>query len=126
MIVKRASLIVFVATIVAALGSETMAVEIETVPVDNPGNADDIYGAGYGGVAYEYNIGKYEVSNAEYCNFLNAVATVGDPHGLYSTSMGGGRNDIGGISRSLNTFYRFILKHGIVEFLSRYIARYLK
>ena len=75
-------------------------VNIETVPVGNPGNTSDTHGNGYGSVSYEYNIGKYEVSNAEYCEFLNAVATEGDPHGLYNTEMGGGWNDIGGISRS--------------------------
>ena len=61
-------------------------VVIDTVPVGNPGNADDIHGAGYGGVAYVYEIGKYEVTAEQYCAFLNAVAST-DTHGLYSTSM---------------------------------------
>jgi formylglycine-generating enzyme required for sulfatase activity len=74
----------------------TAKVNIETVPVGNPGNPND---GSYGAVDYEYNIGKYEVSNAEYCEFLNAVATEGDPHGLYDPDMGGGWSNIGGISR---------------------------
>jgi formylglycine-generating enzyme required for sulfatase activity len=75
-----------------------MAVNIQTVPVGNTGNAAD--STEYGAVNYEYSIGKYEVTNAQYSAFLNAVATVGDPHGLYKTDMNGGWNDIGGISRT--------------------------
>ncbi len=59
---------------------------LATVTVGNPGNADDTYGDGYGGVDYIYNIGKYEVTAAEYAHFLNAVAGV-DTYGLYNTSM---------------------------------------
>ena len=86
------------AAILLAAGGAVAEIVIETVPVGNPGNPNDVHG--YGAVAYEFNIGKYEVSNAEYAEFLNAVATVGDPHGLYNTNMGGGWNDIGGISRT--------------------------
>jgi formylglycine-generating enzyme len=60
------------------------AVNIETVPVGNPGNAAD--STVYGAVAYEYNIGKYEVTAGQYTEFLNAVAAT-DTYGLYSTSM---------------------------------------
>jgi len=87
-----------VVVFVAALDSTGLArVNILTVPVGNPGNAGD--GGRRGAVSYEYNIGKYEVSNAEYCELLNAVATEGDPHGLYDPDMGGGWYNIGGISR---------------------------
>jgi sulfatase modifying factor 1 len=61
-------------------------VVIDTVPVGNPGNPDDTYGDGYGGVAYMYRIGKYEVTAGQYCAFLNAVAST-DTYGLYNTSM---------------------------------------
>ena len=57
---------------------------LETVHVGNPGNAAD--DTGYGSVAYEYNIGKYEVTAGQYCEFLNAVATT-DTYGLYNTNM---------------------------------------
>ncbi len=40
------------------------SVNIETVTVGNPGNADDIHGDGYGGVGYVYNIGKFEITAA--------------------------------------------------------------
>jgi formylglycine-generating enzyme required for sulfatase activity len=64
---------------------------IDTVPVGNPGNAGDTrYPSGgvssFGGVAYAYNIGKYEVTTGQYTAFLNAVAAT-DTYGLYSTSM---------------------------------------
>ena len=62
------------------------AITIDTVPVGNPGNADDIHGDGYGGVDYTYNIGKYEVTAGQYAAFLNAVAAT-DPYGLYNTNM---------------------------------------
>ncbi len=68
--------------------------KMEWVTVGDPGNDDDIYG--YGGVAYPYRIGKYEVTNAQYAEFLNAVAAT-DTYGLYNASMGSG---YGGITQS--------------------------
>ena len=62
-------------------------VEIDWVTVGDPGNADDTHGAGYGGVDYVYWIGKYEVTNAQYAEFLNAVAAT-DTYALYNTAMG--------------------------------------
>ena len=62
-------------------------VVIDTVLIGNPGNADDTHGDGYGGVAYTYNIGKYEVTAGQYTAFLNAVAAT-DTYGLYNTNMG--------------------------------------
>ena len=94
---RRAFEIVCVAAVVAALGSAAVAVDIVTVPVGDVGNSAD--STGYGAVGHVYNIGKYEVTNSQYCEFLNAVADA-DPNGLYNTDMGGGWNDIGGISRS--------------------------
>lgn len=69
---------------------------MEFVVVGNPGNQNDpIYGFGY--VPYTYEIGKYEITNAEYADFLNAVAKVDDPYFLYSPSMTTGL--FGGIDR---------------------------
>jgi formylglycine-generating enzyme required for sulfatase activity len=59
-------------TLLLAAGA-VQAVVIQTVPVGNPGNAADT--TGYGSVAYSYSIGTYEVTVAQYCAFLNAVAT---------------------------------------------------
>ena len=89
---SQASLVVALVFLAAGFAH---AITIETVPVGNPGNAGELSGEGAGGygpdaivgsVDYEYMIGKYEVTNAQYVEFLNAVAA-SDPHGLYNTSM---------------------------------------
>ena len=62
--------------------------------VGNPGNAPDYdhplgppYDPRYvGAVNYQYYIGTYEVTVAQYAEFLNAVAQ-SDPYGLYNGSM---------------------------------------
>ena len=75
------------------------AVTIDLVPVGNPGNANDpATGNLYGGVAYDYQIGKYDVTIGQYAEFLNAVAKT-DTYSLYNTSMGTDQN-IRGISRT--------------------------
>jgi hypothetical protein len=54
----------FVAVAIMVLGGAAGAlpeVVIETVTVGNPGNAHDTHGAGYGGVGYVYNIGKFRL-----------------------------------------------------------------
>ena len=81
-----------------------LAVSIDLVPVGNAGNAADTRvmqdgTTGYGSVAQDYKIGKYEITNAQWREFLNAKAALGDPYGLYNTNMGGNGED-GGISRS--------------------------
>lgn len=86
--------------------SLSQAVTIDWVAVGNPGNAPDLRydlderPEGYGAVSHTYQIGKYEVTNAQYTEMLNAVATLGDANGLYNTAMGGGWNGIGGIARA--------------------------
>jgi formylglycine-generating enzyme required for sulfatase activity len=74
-----------VAAMVLMAAGAVQAVVIDTVHVGNPGNAADPE-TGYGAVAYEYNIGKYEVTAGQYTAFLNAVAAT-DTYGLYNTSM---------------------------------------
>jgi formylglycine-generating enzyme required for sulfatase activity len=52
-------------------------VNIDWVPVGHPGNAPDTVvmttdgTSGYGAVPYSYNIGKYDVTNSQYAEFLN-------------------------------------------------------
>jgi len=69
-------------------------VAIDWVTVGDPGNADDT--AGWGGVDYAYQISRFEVTNTEYAEFLNAVAAT-DTHELYHTGMG---FDPGGITQA--------------------------
>ncbi len=77
------------------------AVSIDLVTVGDPGNAPDPLNTnavpGIGSVGYAYQIGKFEVRNSEYVDFLNAVADT-DTYGLYSTAMS--TDDRGGITRS--------------------------
>ena len=104
-----------VAAMVLACISGVQA-EVVMVTVGDPGNAMDTrYPAGgvpgFGGVAETYNIGKYEVTNSQYCEFLNAVANA-DPYGLYNPNMGSG---LGGITRggsSPNYTYNVIAGRG--------------
>jgi formylglycine-generating enzyme len=75
------------------------AVTIDLVPVGNPGNANDpATGNLYGGVAYDYQIGKYDVTIGQYTEFLNAVAKT-DSFDLYVDNMGIDQNSRG-ISRT--------------------------
>jgi formylglycine-generating enzyme required for sulfatase activity len=86
----------------AVVASGQAAVVVEWVSVGDPGNVDDVHGDGFGGVAHEYRIGKFEVTNGQYREFLNAVAAVGDPNGLYNIDgeAGGMGGTLGGIARS--------------------------
>jgi len=60
------------------------AITVDTVPVGDPGNTADT--TGHGAVPYSYNIGTYEVTAGQYCEFLNAVAKT-DTHALYNANM---------------------------------------
>lgn len=79
----------------ALITSASAVVTIDYITVGNPGNAADT--TGYGSVGYEYQIGKYEVTNAQYAAFLNAVDPTGNnPNGIYNINMGSSYN--GGIA----------------------------
>jgi sulfatase modifying factor 1 len=75
------------------------AVTMEWVTVGDPGNAADTavmndHTTGYGSVSYAYRISKYEVTNAQYAEFLNAVASSNDFAGLYDAQMSGPQGGI--------------------------------
>jgi len=76
-------------------------VAIDWITVGDPGNACDPQAEGcFGSVAGSYRISKFEVTNAQYAEFLNAVAAT-DTNALYHLNMGSsttGSN--GGITRS--------------------------
>ena len=70
------------------------AVVIETVTIGNPGNGPDTNTSGNviakpegaGAVGYVYEMGKYEVTQGQYTEFLNAVGAT-DKYGLYHPAM---------------------------------------
>ena len=92
------SVAAFAAVTVGGLAaSPAMAVVIPTVPIGNVGNAPDPFTGGlYGSVAYSYNIGSTEVTNAQYAGFLSAVGAT-DTNSLYNWNMAG---SFGGITQS--------------------------
>ena len=55
------------------------------VPVGDVGNTADA-STGYGAVSYAYNIGKYEVTNAQYADFLKAKGA-SNSAGIYYSGM---------------------------------------
>ena len=61
------------ASLLFACSTHAQTVTMSWSRVGNPGNAADA-ATGYGAVGYEYNIGTYEVTNAQYVEFLNAAA----------------------------------------------------
>jgi hypothetical protein len=68
----------------ALIASASASVTLDWVTVGNAGNAAD--STGFGAVGYNYHIGKYEVTNAQYGAFLNATAAT-DSYGLYNGNM---------------------------------------
>jgi sulfatase modifying factor 1 len=70
----------------AIAGPALATITIATVPVGNAGNAADP-STTYGAVSYNYNIGKYDVTEGQYTAFLNAVATTSDTYSLYNSYM---------------------------------------
>jgi len=67
-----------------------------------------------GVVNHVYNIGSFEVTNSQYTEFLNSVATGLYPDGLYDTRMS--NSNIGGIARSGNGSsvpYSYTIKDGM-------------
>ena len=76
-------------------------VSIEWIEVGDPGNSPDGLGSCWegdcGAVPYTYYIAKYEVTNSQYAEFLNAKAATSDPFGLFNETLGAYQN--GGILR---------------------------
>jgi formylglycine-generating enzyme required for sulfatase activity len=89
--------------VLIAGASAVRALTIDLVPVGNPGNPanpSDPNSPRAGAVAYNYQIGRTEVSNAQYTEFLNAVDPTGvNPHAVYNVNMGNAAAvyDTGGI-----------------------------
>lgn len=83
--------------IVLASPRPTSAVTLQWSPVGDPGNANDpLTGNVYGGVGYNYNIGTYDVTNAQYAEFLNTKDPSGsNTLGLWNDQMSA--PDVGGV-----------------------------
>jgi sulfatase modifying factor 1 len=87
----RASMIRLVYVVALLTGTSASAVTMAWTPIGNPGNACDpqpdsvfLPGGCFGAVGYSYDIGTYEVTTAQYAEFLNAKAA-SDPYALYAT-----------------------------------------
>ncbi len=79
---------------------------LQFATVGDPGNAADA--TSFGSVPYVYSMGKYDVTAAQYCQFLNAVAMPGDSFGLFNVNMANppslGPSSVGcGISRTVSS-----------------------
>src|SRR5262245_53107553 len=103
------------------IASSSSGVTMDWTPIGNPGNAADR--TGFGSVGYAYNIGTYEVTNAQYVEFLNAKAK-SDPLELFNPSM---ESNLGGIGRSGSdgsyTYTAFLARrNNPVNFVSFYDA----
>ena len=123
---------IFAAVTVTALAL-SLAVEpakaapIEWVRVANPGNAADT--TGYGDVASTFDIMKYEFTNTQYVQFLNAIDPQGtNPQSVWDAQMNSSNQ--GGISQVLGNALgsRYVVKTNFadkpVNFLSAFsVAR---
>jgi autotransporter-associated beta strand protein len=93
-VVHRLAAAMLVAAVAVLAGRPVMAqVTFDWAIVGNPGNAPDTlvmtkgsaadYTTGYGSVGYIYQISKYDVTNTQYTQFLNAA----DPSGSNTTKL---------------------------------------
>lgn len=84
------------------VSSTSAEITMDWVDVGDPGNPEwpgvkKDGTEGYGAVDYSFRMGKYEVTNSQYADFLNAVATT-DSNNLFHTSME--THYIGGITQT--------------------------
>lgn len=95
------------------------------VTVGDPGNEPDCFHGRYGRVDYVFEIARCELSNADYCQFLNAVAADRDPFGLWNPNMTTGI--LGGIDREndgTGHLWRYVCKVGWAQKPVVYIGFY--
>jgi formylglycine-generating enzyme required for sulfatase activity len=87
-IVRRVLAVAVMAVAVVAqadvFNMPTGQASLQFVTVGDPGNVADT--TGYGAVPYVYQMGKYDVTVGQYCQFLNAVAKA-DTYSLYNPKM---------------------------------------
>ncbi len=101
------------------------AIAIEWSAVGNPGNAaDPATGSIYGAVGYNYNIGTYDVTNAQYAEFLNTKDSGGtNSLGLWTSAMA---NEFGGISFNAGNANgsKYVLTAGRENYPVNYVSWY--
>jgi len=100
------------ASLLVPLSAE--AVTFDFVPIGNPGNAADppayCMAGDCGSVAQSFSISRFEVTNDQWAEFLNAVADL-DSNGLYAPGMAADAR--GGITRSGSSgSYSYAVKAG--------------
>jgi formylglycine-generating enzyme required for sulfatase activity len=110
-------------------GPADATVTMDWVPVRNPGNAPDtatncLAGVGCGSVGYNYYISKYDVTNAQYAEFLNAVDPTGsNTLALYNTSMSTDASN-GGITNTGSAGSVYQVKAGFANDPVVYVSFY--
>ncbi len=110
--------------IFGVIASSANGVTIATVPVGSPGNVPDpATGSQFGAVPYSYRIGTYDVTNAQYVEFLNAKASASDPFGLWNSSLDISRSGSGPYSYAAKPGYAnkpvaYIYWHEAVRFVN--------
>ena len=104
------------------------AVTIDWVAVGNPNNLADTpstncWATNCGSVDHAYYISKYEVTNAQYAEFLNAKAS-SDPLGLYNECMNSDASN-GGITQSgVSGSFTYAVKLGFENKPVTYVSFY--
>jgi formylglycine-generating enzyme required for sulfatase activity len=92
---SKAILVLVIACVMAlvnvASATIVQGIDIDFVTIGNPGNPGDIRAAanptGCGAVGYEYQIGKYEITNSQWDAFVSASgAPTGNPSTAYDES----------------------------------------
>jgi formylglycine-generating enzyme len=84
--------------VIAPIASAQVTLDWATVGnAGNSGDPNNPTSGPLGAVAYEFRIGRLEITNAQYAQFLNSVAA-SDPRSLYNPNMG--TDPRGGITRS--------------------------
>jgi hypothetical protein len=118
---RSLSLWLVAASLSLSLASAASAVSIDWVSVGSPLNACDVQGSNcFGTVASAYQISKYEVTNAQYAEFLNAKAGALDPLALYNANMNPIAGLNGGITQSGSTTPLALRANMPVNFVSFY------
>ncbi len=107
------------AIVAALITSASATVTMDWVTIGNANNAVDT--TGYGAVNHAYRIGKYEVTNAQYGDFLNAKGQ-SNANGIYNVAMSSRGITKNGISGSFSYTVTTALANRPVAYVSWFDA----